>query len=184
MNNISGFIVSSARTCEKSASSEVYYLLTEILGYENVEVKPTKNVSGLSIATFYRDPVNTLEKVKEEIEKDPSLFRFTLKLVPFQYMVDSNLEEIRKIAKEMSTEIKEKEKWKIVLRRRHTQLGREEVITAVAAEITGGSVDLQNPDMNIIIEIVGRWTYLCLSPLAELSLANYVKEPMEDDFTF
>ncbi|MCK4845043.1 MAG: THUMP domain-containing protein [Candidatus Heimdallarchaeota archaeon] len=179
-----GLIVSSSRTLERNASSEVFFLLTEILGYTNVEAYPIKEISGLSIAKFEENPIVTLKKIEEVVEEDNAVLQVTLKLVPIEYRIETNIEEIREAAISLAPRIKSEDTWKINLRRRHSQLKREEIISAVASEIKEGKVKMENPDVYVIVEIVGKWTYMTVSKKAELSLAMYQKEREEDEFSF
>ena len=170
-----GLMVSSSRTLERNASSEVFFLLTEILGYTNVEVYPIKEISGLSIAKFEENPIITLKKIEEVVEEDNAVLQVTLKLVPIEYRIETSIEEIREAAISLAHRN---------LRRRHSQLKREEIISAVASEIKEGKVKMENPDVYVIVEIVGKWTYMTVSKKAELSLAMYQKEREEDEFSF
>ena len=179
-----GFIGSCARTQERNASSELYYLLSELLGYQNVDVYPDSAISGLIIAKFEEDPINTLQRIDEELEKDRAVLQHTLKLVPIQYRVPTTLEDMRAITKKFSTKIGEDDTWKVNLRRRHSQFSREEIITNVADEINIGKVMLDNPQHYIIVEILGKWTYFSLSSIAELSVPQDDFSTSEEEFTF
>ena len=184
MEKCPGMLISSARTLERSASSEVYYVLTELLDYDNVKAEPLKDISGLSIATFKEDPIITVKTIKKLIEEDSSILRFTLKLVPFQYRVLTELENLENAAESLSKQINDTDTWKINLRRRHTILQREDIITSFASKITKGKVMLDNPIYYIVIEILGKWTYLALTSIPDLSMSKYRSDESEDDFTF
>ena len=184
MTEFLGLIGSCARTQERNASSELYYLLTELLDCKNVDVYPDSSISGLFIAKFDEDPILVLQRIKEEFEKDRSVLRFTLKLVPIEYRVPTTIENMREIAKKISPKIKEKDTWKVNLRRRHSQFSREEIITNVADEINVGKVMLDNPQHYMIVEILGKWAYFSLSSIAELSISQDENTNAEDEFTF
>ena len=184
MTEFLGLIGSCARTQERNASSELYYLLTELLGYQNVDVYPDSAISGLFITKFEQDPASTLQSIEEEIKKDKAVLQYTLKLVPTQYRVATTLENMREITKKFSTKINEDETWRVNLRRRHSQFSRDEIITNVADEINIGKVMLDNPQHYIIVEILGKWTYLSMSPVAELSISQDEDSALEDDFRF
>ncbi len=179
-----GFIISSARTCERNASSEMYYVLTEYLDCTEVRVAPIKTISGLSIAKFNEDPDKILTALEELIKSDPPLLRYTLKIIPISYRVKTDLDTISEITKEYSERITEKDKWRIAIRKRHVELSSEEIITAAANEIKSGTVDLENPDYYIIIEVIGKWTYMHITHRYELSLSDYIKEEDDEGFTF
>ena len=183
MEDYPGFVISSARTHEKTASREMYYVLSELLEYEEVDASPVSGISGLSIATFQGDPVQVLEKIREMSEDSP-LFQYTLKIVPFQYKVSTSIENLKEAAIKLSTKIDEANTWKINVRRRHTQIPRTEIIGAIANEINRGKVMLESPDQYVIVEILGKWTYLAVSSIPELSVSISQFNGEEDDFTF
>ena len=184
MNEYLGLVSSCARTMERNSSSELYYLLTEILCCENVDVTPVTGIPGLTVTSFQEDPIKVLGQIEDEIEKDNAVLRHTLKIVPFQYRVKSSIENYKEVAKVFKDQINTDETWKITLRRRHSQLEREDIISAIALEITEGKVMLENPQHYILVEVLGKWTYLALSPLQDLSLSKYYEDITEDDFTF
>lgn len=179
-----GFIISSARTCEKNASSEMYYVLTEYLDCTEVQVAPIKTISGLSIAKFNEDPDKTLAALKELIKSDPPLLRYTLKIIPISCRVKTDLDTISEIIKKYGERISEEDKWRIAIRKRHVELSSKEIITAAANEIKSGTVDLENPDYYLIIEVIGKWTYMHITKNYELSLSDYIEEEEDDGFTF
>ncbi len=183
MKDCPGFVISSARTHEKNASSEIYYVLSELLEQEEVNASPVSGISGLSIATFQGDSIQILEKIQEMIEDTP-FFQYTLKIVPFQYKVSTSIENLKEAAIKLRTEIDEDDTWKINVRRRHTQIPRTEIISAIANEINRGKVMLESPDQYIIVEIIGKWTYLAVSSIPELSVSVSQFYEEEDNFTF
>lgn len=181
-----GFIISSQRTFERNASSEVYYLLTEILKLpKNIEIFPIKELSGLSIVHLHNDanPNEILKEIRTKLEDEPSILQFVLKIVPIQYRTRSTLEEMKECVKILSQEITENTTWKIQLRRRHTQLNRDDIITTLAKEIKKGKVELTSPEKVIIVEVIGKWTYLGITDISELQVTKYQLQEM-DEFTF
>ena len=184
MEEYQGLLISSARTLERNASSEIYYMFTEILGYEDVKVSPVKGISGLSLAKISKDSILAIEEAKRTIENDVSVLRYVLKLVPIQYRIATSYENFEVASSTFSSQIKNGDTWKISLRRRHTNFSREDIITSIASKITKGKVLLDNPDYYLIVEVLGKWTYLALSPFPELSVTKYVPEESIDNFTF
>ena len=179
-----GLLISSARTLERSASSEIYYLLSEILDCSNVNVKPVREIPGLSIAAFSDDPILVLERIKTEIEQDQSFCQYTLKIIPIQYKVSTSLDNLSQLATIFNDLIDGDKTWRINLRRRHSQFSREEIIGVVAEKITKGKVMLENSDYIIFIETLGKWTYLSISSQPELSISKLKTDDINDPFTF
>lgn len=184
MRELSGFIGSCARTLERNSSSELYYLLSEILQCNNVSVSPITAISGLTLTTVDENPIEILQKIEQEVEEDKSVLQYTLKLVPFQYRIPTSLENMKEFSSFISEQIKETDTWRINLRRRHSNLERKDIITVLASEIKTGKVTLENPEYYLIVEVVGKWTYLALSVIPELALSQYIETESYDDFTF
>lgn len=184
MEEYLGLLISSARTLERNASSELYYMFTELLQYEDVSISPVKEISGLSLAKLKKDPIIALKETKQIIENDASVLRYVLKIVPIQYRISTNLRDFELASEIFSSQIKTEDTWKINLRRRHTTISREEIIGSIASKISQGKVMLDNPHYYIIVEILGKWTYLALSSIPELSVSKYLPEEAEDDFSF
>jgi tRNA(Ser,Leu) C12 N-acetylase TAN1 len=184
MESLSGLICSCTRTFERSSSSELYYLLNDVFGYKDVKVSPIRNIPGLSIAAFSEDSILVLQKIKAVFEKDKTILQYTLKIVPIQYRVISELESYTQIAKIFAEKIQNNDTWKINIRRRHSQLSRDAIISSIADEINKGKVQLESPKYYIIVEIMGKWTYFALSPIAELSLARENPSEYRDNFYF
>ncbi len=183
MEDYPGFIISSARTLEKNASSEIYYVLSELLELSEVSVSPITGISGLSLATFQGDSVQVLERIRDMVEDNP-LFQYTLKIVPIQYKISTSIDNLKEAAMKLSDEIPDGATWKINVRRRHTQIPRTEIINAIANEINKGKVMLESPEHYIITEIIGKWTFLAVSSLPELAISVSQFQEEEDDFTF
>ncbi|MCE7743092.1 MAG: hypothetical protein GOP50_11645 [Candidatus Heimdallarchaeota archaeon] len=184
MHEFSGFIGSCARTLERNSSSEIYYLLTEILDCKDVSVSPITAIAGLTLTSFDEDSLIIIDRIQKEIEEDNSVLQFTLKLVPIQYRIPSSLEGLKEFSSFFADQIQEDDTWKINLRRRHSALEREDIITTLASEISKGKVSLENPKYYLIVEVVGKWTYLALSTIPELALSKYIELENIDDFRF
>ena len=184
MYEFSGFIGSCARTQERNSSSEIYYLLTEIVGCTNVSVSPIVSVAGLTLSSFDEDSVEILEKIQKVIEQDNAILQYTLKLVPIQYRTPSSLEKLEEFSSIFAEKIQENDTWRINLRRRHSTLERNNIIKTLASKINKGKVSLKDSKLYIIVEVVGKWTYLALSTIPELSLSQYIDFEDIDDFTF
>ncbi|RLF22626.1 MAG: RNA methyltransferase [Thermoprotei archaeon] len=146
-------LVSTGRMRELDCKSELMYLLREI-GDDKPSVRTT-GIPGLVVAKTNLDPFEAVNRLRKLLEERPWEFRFTLKVVPIEIVVDTDLELIRKEAVRLANEkIKENETFKIVINRRFTTLGRREVIETVASGINR-KVNLDNPDKIVEIEILG-----------------------------
>ena len=149
----SGLLISCRRNFESNASSEIHFALTNELGIKSEEIK-TKNsgVSGLiTVRLNNTDNLLVINELKN-LEVDNSYFIHCLKIKPIQHTLKTDLLGLSELVKSEVDEIKGK--YKIVVNKRHSNLKSSEVIKAVA-EIVENPVDLENPDVIILVEIIG-----------------------------
>ncbi|MHA2378152.1 MAG: THUMP domain-containing protein [Candidatus Thorarchaeota archaeon] len=119
------------------------------------------NVSGLIACHTMLTPVDVVHRLREFALENPYQFRFAVRFTPLEFCVHSQMEEMVKVAEELSARIQKEESFRVTVRRRHTTLETMDVITAVAAVIPR-KVDLDHPDKTLWIEIVGDWTGMSL----------------------
>ena len=149
-------LVSSPKGREEEACSELWYLLAEV-GDERAEAEPT-TVRGLIWAKTSLDPFEAIARLRALLAERPEEFRVIQRVIPIERLVRTELSEIARAAQELAnSKIEPGEKFRITLEKRHTTLGRMEVIRAVAEGIDR-LVDLENPDKIVLIEIVGGLT--------------------------
>jgi tRNA acetyltransferase TAN1 len=130
------------------------------LGDPGLRISRT-NVSGLVACHTTLDPVGVVHQLGEYALENPYQFRFAVRFTPLEFCVHSDLQEMVRVAKELSTRIQEEESFRVTVRRRHTTLETMDVVTAVAAVIPR-KVNLDNPDNTLWIEIVGDWAGMSL----------------------
>jgi tRNA acetyltransferase TAN1 len=144
---------------ENHACSELSYLLEEI-GDSASRVEKT-GVSGLITAKTTRDPFDVIKKLREILHERPYEFRYSLRIIPIEKVVRTDLGEIQSASTEFGLRIKEKETFRITLEKRFTQAHTRDIIEAAAANIRR-EVNLNNPDKILLIEVVGGLTGLSL----------------------
>jgi len=164
-------LISTRRGEEKDACSEAWYLLREI-GDSEASVDTTP-VRGLIVAKTSLSPFEAVEKLRKLLAERPEEFRYTLKIIPIQKVVKTDLDEIKKISKELSAQIGLDEKFRVSVEKRHSEIDRMEVVKAAAEEIDR-KVDLKNPDKILLIEILGNLTGV--SVVKENDVLSVVKE--------
>ncbi len=145
-------VVSTYRRRENDCISELWYILQE-LGDERMDASTT-GLPGLIVAKTSLDPVEVVERMREEAIEKPWYFRFILKVVPVQKVVPADIESIAKAAEELSSSIKENETFRVTVRMRLTDIDKRELIDAVASRINR-KVSLENPDKIVWIEVIG-----------------------------
>jgi len=152
-------VVSTSRGNEKNTCSEMWYLLGEV-GDRGSNIETTA-VIGLVVASTKLDEIKAIRDLRILLKDRPWEFKYTLKLVPIQRVVDANLEAIQAVALDLAKGIKEKETFRITVEKRHTDLKSKTIIDTVAKKIER-TVNLEHPDRILMIEVIGERAGLAL----------------------
>jgi len=152
-------VVSTSRGNEKNTCSEMWYLLGEV-GDRGSTIETT-SVIGLVAARTKLDPIRAIRDLRLLLKERPWEFKYTLKLVPAQSVVEAKLEEIERAALTLAQGIEKTEKFRITIEKRHTDLSNKTIIDSVAKRIER-TVDLDSPDKILMIEIIGQLAGLSL----------------------
>lgn len=142
---------------EENACSELRYLLGEI-GDSAPTVDKT-GVAGLIAAKTAFNPFEVIEKFRKILHERSYEFRYTLRIIPVEKVVRTDLGEIQQAATELSSKIGEDETFRVTVEKRFTETPTQDIIEATAANIER-KVDLNNPDKILLIEVIGRLTGL------------------------
>ena len=105
----------------------------------------------------------------------PYEFRYALRILPIQKVVETDLEEIKKAASELATKIGETETFRVTIEKRFTTIHTKDLIEAVVGDIKN-KADLEDPDKILLIEVLGALTGLSL--VAPNDILGVVKEKM------
>jgi tRNA acetyltransferase TAN1 len=137
----------------------MWYLLGEI-GDRGSTIETT-SVIGLVVAKTKLDPVKAIRDLRALLKDRPWEFKYTLKLVPVQKVVEAQLQEIEHAALDLADRIAQKEKFRVTVEKRHTDLSSKTIIETVAKGIER-VVDLDSPDKILMIEVIGQIAGLAL----------------------
>jgi len=148
-------LATTSRGNEGDVCSELWYLLNE-LGDSAPTVDKT-GVSGLIAVKTAIDPFEVVEKFREVLHERPYEFRYTLRIIPIEKVVRTDLEEIQRVASDLGSKIREEETFRVTVEKRFTEVSTPDIIEAVAANIER-RVDLNKPDKILLIEVVGGLT--------------------------
>jgi len=140
---------------EKNACSELWYLLGEI-GDSAPTVDKT-GVAGLIAAKTAFNPFEAIEKLRKILHERPYEFRYTLRVIPVEKVVHTDLDEIQQAASELGSRIDEDETFRVTVEKRFTETSTQGIIEAATANIER-KVNLSNPNKILLIEVVGRLT--------------------------
>ncbi len=114
---------------------------------------------GLITALTNLNPKEVIAKINTIQDKNPDYFQFILKIVPIDFICETEVKTIEKIIEEnFKNYIDDKDSFKIILNRRHHQkIERDNFIERIA-NLINNPVDLETPDKIIRIEVLGNIT--------------------------
>lgn len=150
-------------TCARHLEPETQKELTDILreyGDAEAIVSITK-MSGILTAETNLEPIEIVRKIKEMILDEPWSIRYCLRIIPIQKVIETKIEEIEKMATEMSEQIAEEETYRISIEKRNSDLSSQEIISKIANKIKN-KVSLEFADKILLIEILGNKTGLAI----------------------
>jgi len=156
INNIN-LLVSTSKYNEINAEAELWFALLTI--GDKYPIISKIEFPGLIIALSSINCKEIVKKFRDIIREDSKFFKFILKIVPIDFVCETNPKIIRQIVNEhYKTYIRENDTFKINLKRRkHEQIERNSFIEIIAKNITN-KVNLNNPNKIIHIEILGKYT--------------------------
>lgn len=164
-------LVTTARRSEEDACSEIWYLLGEI-GDATVKVERT-GITGLIAAKTILDPFEVVEKLRQILKERPYEFRYSLRIIPIEKVVRTDLAEIRGTIIELNSKIEQNESFRVTVEKRFSSTPTNAIIEASATTIER-RVDLNHPDKIILIEVVGGLTGISI--LKPSDILSIVKE--------
>ena len=153
-------IITTLRSTERQALSEMSYLLKDELGDPEPFIEKT-GIRGLLIAKVSLDPLEVIEKLRKMILEYPYRLRYTLRVIPIQKVVKTSLEEIRRVSLELGQKIGEDSSFRVTIEKRFTSFHSRDLIEAAASGIKR-KISLSNPDKVLLIEVLGALTGVSL----------------------
>jgi len=148
-------LATTSRGNERDAISELHYLLEQV-GDASPTIART-GVSGLIVARTLLEPVQVMEKLRSILHERPYEFRYTLRIMPIETVVRTDVEEIKRAVEELSSRLGADETFRVTVEKRFSTIASREIIEA-AAEIIQRRVNLEKPDKVVLIEVIGGFT--------------------------
>ena len=170
-------IVTCARHLEGETEDELIDILDE-LGDSDVKIS-VSSMSGIITVQTKLNPIEVVRKTKEMVLDEPWSIRYCLRIIPIQKVVETNIEEIEKSISNMSSEINEKESYRILIEKRNSDISSKEIITKIANRIKN-KVSLDFPDKIILIEILGIITGISILKKSDILSLEKTKRSMSD----
>ena len=158
---------------ERQMRYELAYLLKEV-GDPVPEVDKT-GIRGVIVGKTALNPVEAIEKLRSLLQERPYEFRYALRILPIETVVPTDLNEIKRVATELSKKLKMNETFRVTVEKRFTLIHSGDLIEAAATN-TKNKVDLENPDRVLLIEVLGGLTGISL--IKPTDLLAVLKEKM------
>ncbi len=168
-------LISVPRHFERDARAE-FWLLASTLGDE-MPLSKEIGISGLILAKTRFNPKEFVTRVTQLKNQKPQWgFLYLLKMIPLDRMVERDIEVIVEVFKNLIQEaaIKPALKFKVEVKERDSKKDKSELINRLA-DLLHNPVDLDNPDIILRVEYLGRYCGLSiLTPVQILSLSEGV----------
>lgn len=148
-------LVSTSRYNETEAKSELWFIL--LMCGDTYPIISGIQFPGLIVGFTNLNPKKVIAKINKILERTPNFFQYILKVVPIDFICETDPNTIKQIIQKNKEEfIHKDDSFRITLKRRkHEKIERNNFIKAVASLIDN-RVDLENPDKTIRIEILGK----------------------------
>jgi len=155
------------------ARREIAHFL-RLLGDEEPIIERTiaRGILGVKTRLDSRDSVRELKML---FNQDPTGFQYTLKWVPIDLWINSDIESMKAAVIQVKNKIKRGERWRMTVEKRRYILHHKIDIIGALAELIDEKVDLTNPDKIVRIDIIGR--YAGVSVLSQHEVFSTTKMP-------
>jgi len=149
-------IVSTPRNFETDALAELDFIIHQIFPENRFNYGKTI-VKGLIWGNLLDvDPVEAIRRIKTFVEEKKFNLQYLLKFVPIEKVLVTDFDEIENYILSQKDRISVNQKFKIVVNKRRIHNEKIEIITKLAKHIDR-AVDLDNPDVIIRLEIIGKY---------------------------
>jgi tRNA acetyltransferase TAN1 len=158
-------LASTMRGNERQMCYELAFLLKEA-GDPDPKVDKA-GIRGLVVAKTALNPVEAVEKFRTLLEEKPYEFRYSLRIIPVEKVVHTELEEIKTAALELAAKMAEPETFRVTVEKRFTGIHSHDIIEAVATNVKN-QVNLESPDKVLLIEVLGAYSGVSLLKPSDL----------------
>ena len=170
-------IVTCARHLENETEEELKNILNEF-GDSEPEITITK-MSGILTCNTNLDPIETVRKLREMILDEPWSIRYSLRIIPIQETVKTDVSEIEAKVAELSDKISPDETYRISIEKRNSDISGQEMISKIAKKIQN-KVSLEFPDKVVLIEILGNVTGISILKKTDVLSLEKTKRSMSE----
>jgi tRNA acetyltransferase TAN1 len=166
-------LATTSRGNEGDVCSELWYLLGQI--GDSASTVDKSGVAGLIAAKTALNPFEVIDNFRKILRERPYEFRYTLRVIPIEKVVCTDLGEIQRVATALGSRIGENESFRVTVEKRFTETSARDIVEAAAANIKR-KVDLNEPNRILLVEVVGGLTGV--SMIKPDDILSVVKEKM------
>jgi tRNA acetyltransferase TAN1 len=150
-------IISTPRNFETDALAELDFIVHQV--FPGIKFNYGKTiVTGLVWGNLVDvDPVDAIHRIRAFVDEKKFVLQYLLKFVPIQKVLVTDFDLIEQYILSQLDQIKDNEKFKILVNKRRIHNEKIEIIEKIAKNIHK-NVDLDNPDKIIRLEIIGKYT--------------------------
>ncbi|NIO36702.1 hypothetical protein GTO27_03260, partial [Candidatus Bathyarchaeota archaeon] len=85
-------------------------------------------ITGLIMVKSALNPFDVIKNLRDILEKRPEEFRYTLRVIPIESVVRTDLGEIQRVVTKQTSKIRESETFRVTLEKRFTDLSSQKII--------------------------------------------------------
>jgi tRNA acetyltransferase TAN1 len=152
-------LATTYRGNESEVCSELWYLLGQI--GDSASTIDKTGMAGLIVVKTALNPFEVIDNFRKILHERPYEFRYTLRVIPIEKVVRTDLVEIQRVATALGLKIGENESFRVTVEKRFTEISSRDIVEAAAMNIER-NVDLNEPDRILLVEIIGGLTGVSL----------------------
>ncbi|MFX1364729.1 MAG: THUMP domain-containing protein [Promethearchaeota archaeon] len=168
-------LVSTPRYNETEAKAELWFTL--LMCGDTYPIISGIPFQGLITALTDLDKKKVISEIRGIIKKNPDFFQFILKIVPIDFICETDIKTINYLIQENYKDfINEDETFRITLKRRkHEKIERTNFIDTITKDIDN-KVNLENPDKVIRIEILDNICGISFLEESDIIKLKYIRK--------
>jgi tRNA acetyltransferase TAN1 len=166
-------VITSAKGLEARASAE-FKEIALLSGIRKVSMERSPYDGVVEVEA--ENPKNLISFFANYVRSEPFKVRYIMRLIPVDKVVDTKLEAITKVVKELSSHIAEGETFRITIEARDSPYTEKQLINAIA-DVVDRKVNLDSPDKIVLLQIFGEYAGISVaSPQDILSISKLKRE--------
>lgn len=164
-------LTTTYRGNEGEVCSELWYLLGQI--GDSASTIDKTGMAGLIVAKTALNSFEVIDNFRKILHERPYEFRYTLRVIPIEEVVRTNLVEIQRVATALGSKIGKNESFRVTVEKRFTEISSRDIVEVAAMNIER-KVDLNKPNRILLVEIIGGLTGI--SMIKPDNILSVVKE--------